>query len=111
MAFNPAPTQLLPNATNGTNTLVINTADHGDPSLPELTDAEAHVTTGDWRKIAYAFAEQLYDHFVSLDAADRPTMLNVIKQPTQIVNSNQQLTTYIIQFTTDTSAEVADEPA
>jgi hypothetical protein len=80
-------------------------------SVPELTDAEANVTTGDSRKIAFAICERFVEWYNSLDTDDRPTMLIFDKQAQQISGSNQQIQTFIFQFTSDTSSEVADEPA
>jgi hypothetical protein len=111
MPFTDTPTLMFPNVTNGTNTLIFNTATHASPSLPELTTAEADVATGDSRKIAYALMEQIYDWWVSTASADRPTMMTVSKSTQQISNSSQTRTTYAIQFTTDITAEVGDEPA
>lgn len=111
MPFNKAPTQLFPNATNGTNTLVLNTSNHASPSLAELTNAEAHITTGDLRKIAYALAEQAYVWHNALAPADRPVAMSVAKASRMILGTNQQRVTYTLQFTVNTSADVADEPA
>jgi hypothetical protein len=81
MAFSDTPTDWLPSwSENGTDiTLPI-------ASLPELTAAEADATTGDIRKIWYAFNEAIYTEYNSLAAGDRPgKMLMTKSQSTNTV--------------------------
>jgi hypothetical protein len=83
MSFAATPTLLFPGATNGTNTLSLTTATAaGAKSLPELTDAEAHVTTGDWRKIVFALMERLFLYYDSLALADKPTKVAITRTGT-----------------------------
>lgn len=48
-------------------------------SFPDLTASEADASTGDIRKVLYAFCSAMRDKFASLPAADRPTKMNILK--------------------------------
>jgi len=109
MAFSATPTSLLPNATNGTNQLIINTAGHASPTLAELSTAEANVSTGDLRKIAYALCERMSVWWNALATEDRPTRMTVQKSSQSISGTNRQYMQYVIQFDVDVSAEVTTE--
>lgn len=81
-------------------------------SLSELTAAEAHATTGDIRKVAFAMTKKLADVFEATAAADRPTQMVIGRY----ASSNQPGTevTHVIQFTfvnTVATQDVKDEPA
>ena len=67
-------------------------------ALQELTDAEAHMTTGDVRKIYFAIAEKMYQDYIRTDTADRPSQMtfsrsNSINETTGITSR-----TYTLQF-------------
>ena len=54
------PTVYLPNATNGTHTLVLNTAASiGTVTIPGLSDADANATTGNIEEILYRLMQQV----------------------------------------------------
>jgi hypothetical protein len=81
-------------------------------SVPEMTDAEAHVATGDLRRIAFALCERMNEYWLETEEPDRSVMMIVNKQTNQIPNSNQVQVGYFFQFTADWAGlEVADEPA
>jgi hypothetical protein len=110
MAFDKTPTTWLPNATNGTNQLVLNTADHASPTLTEMSTAEAHVTNGDIRKIAMAFCKEMYDSWVD-QAGNQPTKMQVFMSE-GYVGTDKLSRTYSFYFELDAppaSVEVADE--
>lgn len=48
-------------------------------SLPELTAGEADASTGDIRKILFAFCAAMEAKFASLPQADRPAKMTVVK--------------------------------
>lgn len=89
---------------NGTNmTLPI-------ASFPELTAAEADVTTGDIRKLLYAFIERCWVKWNSLATADKSTKMVLAKN--SFVDSTTGITTHTYTFTfqnVTTAQEVSDE--
>jgi len=111
MAFNPDPIEMFPNASNGTNTLILNTADHADPSLPEVSTAEAHVSDGDSRKVLYGLLAQAFDWYNGLATADRPAQLQIFRStgaPNDITGNITR--TFTVRFVLSTGdLEVADE--
>jgi len=74
MAFDPAPTTLLPNWSEDTTNITLPLA-----SLPELTAAEADAVTGDIRKVLWALCTEVYDNFAALAAADKPAKMSITK--------------------------------
>lgn len=72
MAFSALPTNVIASwSEDGTNvTFPI-------ASIPELTAAEADAATGDSRKIIYAMLERLYQWWLALAPADRPSRVTV----------------------------------
>jgi hypothetical protein len=108
MAFAKVPTAWLPNWTlTDTNTKISVPI----ASFAELTSAEADGTTGDIRKIVFAFMEALWLEWNSLATADRPTKWNMTKAAS--VNTSTGITTiqYVQTIYVQTTAQdVADEP-
>ena len=76
-----------------------------NPTLTEITAAEAHATTGDIRKILYGIVEGIYVKYQAVAAvpANLPNRLTVSK--TSSVNSTTGLITsnYFIQFVLEAS--------
>jgi hypothetical protein len=116
MAFNKAPSNWLAGyAANSTNsTITFNTADVSAPataSFPELTNAEANVTSGDFRKIFFSILDALFKKFSATPVADRPTKINLNRS--SVINADDTIThTYV--FTVNvagSSFEVANEPS
>jgi hypothetical protein len=107
MAFNPAPTTLLPNwSEDGTN-IAIPIA-----SFPELTAAEADALTGDVRKVVFALTKKLADAYVALAAADKPTQMVIGRNA--YANAEGSEMTHVMTFTfvnTIATQDVKDEPA
>ncbi|HEV7405161.1 MAG TPA: hypothetical protein VGO11_19615 [Chthoniobacteraceae bacterium] len=105
MAFNPAPSHWIPNEAVSGSDLVIPIA-----SFPELTSGEAHATTGDIRKLAYAITKKLYDAQQAESAADRPAKMQITKG--QSLSADGTTMTVTHQFTyvlAISSADVAAE--
>lgn len=81
-------------------------------SLPELTGTEANPTTGDIRKIMFAFETAIYDAYQAIPSVDRPSRwLNSRSQSfssdglTITRNFNHQITTGV------SGEEVVAEPS
>jgi hypothetical protein len=93
------------------NAITMNTNDAGsNKTLTELTDAEAHATTGDIRKVIFALMEKLYAAYNVTVAADRPTKLSIQKSVS--VNTTTGVVTNVyttIIYTGVVTQEVADE--
>lgn len=79
MALDLKPSTWFPACSLAANTFGLNTKDHANPSLAELTDAEANPTSGDARKIVYALLERAFQVYNSLPEADRPARMKVVK--------------------------------
>jgi hypothetical protein len=112
MAFDPKPsTWLGPGYTVATGEITLNTADNvGDVCVPELTDVEAHPTTGDIRRVNFALCELMRASWDATAIEDRPTRMQITRSVTQGFGGGGTLSyNYNISFTTDVSAEVADE--
>jgi len=94
------------------NAISLTTADKdGDKALPEVTDAEAHATTGDIRKVLFGLMEAIFNAWNGTAAADRPTRMTVQKSAFTDVNTGLVEKTYTMRFTTEAEAyEVVDEP-
>jgi hypothetical protein len=79
-------------------------------SVPELTAAEADVTTGDIRKIMYAILERCWVKWNSLAIADRSTKMVLTKSSS--VEAATGIITTVFTYTfknTITAQDVADE--
>lgn len=80
-------------------------------SLPELTETEANPSTGDIRKIIFAFEFAIYDAWTAIASADRPTTW-VSGLTSSISGSGSITRNFVHQIRTGISGEeVADEPA
>ena len=77
MAFNPAPNNWIPNWDETTGTISVPVA-----TFPQLTNAEAHETTGDIRKVLFAINEQLALRWTAIAQADRPAKMTITKTQT-----------------------------
>lgn len=107
MAYDDVPTKYIPNYSSDGTDMTLPIA-----SFTELTSAEAHTTTGDIRKIIYAYCVQLYTLVQSLPAADRPTKWLLTKQSSTNDSTGVVTVTYTHQFlTTVGTQEVDDEPS
>ena len=78
--------------------------------LQEVTDAEAHATTGDWRKVAFGICEAMYQKQINTPSADRPTKVSFTRS-----SSTNEITGVVTKFygfsfsTATLGFEVADE--
>jgi hypothetical protein len=71
MAFNKAPTTLLPSySSDGTNMTIPIAA------IPGLTSAEAHTTTGDWRAILFRLLSHAENYHYGLAAGDKSNIVS-----------------------------------
>ena len=104
MAFDPKPSSFLTDWSEDGTDITVPIA-----SFSELTAAEADATTGDWRKIVFAFLEHLYSYYTSLPSGDQPTKL-AITRTTTVTSEDVMTRTYTIRITSDIlSKEVSDE--
>lgn len=105
MAFNKAPSAWLANwSEDGTNITV------PIATFTELTAAEADATTGDIRKILWAFLMEVYQSWADTATADRPDKMSVTRSSSLSADGKQMTTTFSCRFVTDILAqEVADE--
>ena len=105
MAFNKAPANWIPNWSSNGTSITIPIA-----SFPELSAAEADVTTGDIRKIVFAIMEELYGKYNSTDNADKPAMMSLSKSASVNTSTGVTTNTYSVTIKTSTTAqEVVDE--
>lgn len=113
MAFDPAPsTWLGAGYSLGTNQAKFTTADGGTPAATELTDAEAHATTGDVRKVFYALCAMMYSAWLAITSANRPTQMTLQRQTVTNDTTGETTVVFSFSFVTEVSAqEVADEPS
>lgn len=65
--------------------------------LNELSSADAHPATGDWRKIIAGTLEGVYQKWTNLATTDRPTRLNMTKA--MGMSGNYATLTYTTRFT------------
>jgi hypothetical protein len=78
--------------------------------LQEVTDAEAHATTGDWRKVAFGICEAMYQKQINTPTADRPTKVSFTRSSS--TNETTGVVTKFYGFSFSTAPlgfEVADE--
>jgi hypothetical protein len=77
---------------------------------PSVTDAEAHATTGDYRRILFGLLQDMYTRFNAIATADRPGKMTFLRSTSVNDISQQGTVTFTIRFTTgDVATEVADE--
>ena len=83
-------------------------------SIPETNASECDGASGDIRKVMLAVLEELYQHQLSLAAADKPVNM-VISRSTSVNDTTSVITrTYAFTFLTEAAVggiEVSDEPA
>lgn len=97
--------------TASSNAIHLTTNDAGGTkALTLLTDAEAHASTGDVRKVNLAICEKLYQDYNGKAAADRPAKM-IFARSDQVNSQTGVVTrTYSFQFKLSAPAvEVADE--
>jgi hypothetical protein len=110
MAFLPAPNLLFPNATNGTNTLILNTSDHASPSVPQMSTTEADVSSGDSRKVVFALLDRMYQWYQGLASADKPGKISITRSSFVDETTGNIVRTYVVQTTLAfTGIEVVNE--
>ena len=105
MAFDGTPTTWIASYAADATNMTIPIA-----SLPELTDAEAHATTGDIREIAWAITEKLFQEFNGRVLDDRPVRMGITKSAS--INSTTGVLINSIVFTFQTaigSQNIIDE--
>lgn len=81
----------------------------GTKLLTKLTDTEANATTGDTRKVLFALLDALYQKWVAMAVADRPTKVSVGRF---VLDMGGDLRRMTYSFTFDvsiTGEEVVDE--
>ena len=99
MAFSQVPTDWIASySSDGTN-LTIPRA-----SLPELSSAEAHTSTGDIRDIVFSFVERIYQVYITSAAADRPAKMALIRSTQTNETTGKVTGQYTINFTMDEAA-------
>ncbi len=103
MAFNPAPTAWIPSYTSDGTNLTIPRA-----SLPGLTTAEAHTSTGDIRSIALSLIDRLFQVYNASATADRPARMTLRRSTTESGGTVRRA--YTVEFQLDSAvADVAAE--
>ena len=104
------PAQVLGTTDYSAGTGTIEFATGASTILPELTDAETNATTGDFRRLMYGLLEGLYQKYVDIPDADKPTKLILARSTSENSVTQEFSRTYSIQFQLDaTGFEVADE--
>jgi hypothetical protein len=114
MAFDPKPSTWLGagfSVDTDNHCIKLNTNDAAtNKLLTELTDAEAHATSGDIRKVIFALLEMLSTIWLAIDEANRPTRVLLYKSS----QSEDALLTHTytgVVVNNISAQEVADEPA
>ena len=106
MAFDKKPSTWIASwAEDGTNITV------PIASFPELTADEADGTTGDIRKVCFAWCKKLIAKWLATATADRPAKM-VISQSSSAPDAVTGIITQSFQFTfyiAPTAVEVVDE--
>jgi hypothetical protein len=87
-------------AANSKKYLLIEIAAGAD--LPNLSAAEAHITTGDWRKVCYELVNLLWSDFDAMATADEPGKVTASRGSLVGTGSTADRT-YSFKFTLDTS--------
>lgn len=100
MAFNPLPTAWLENWSSDGTEISVPIA-----TFPQLTSAEASTTTGDIRKILFAFCEKIAASWNNTPSVDRPAKWTVTSAATVDTATGQITRTYTLRFVTAPSGE------
>lgn len=113
MAFDPSPAALLGSGYGLAShkvTLETNDAANTHKTLAGLTDAEADPTTGDSRKVAFEIMEALYQAWLAVPTADRPTKMSVARSSSVNEETGVISRYYTFRFDVEpTGVEVSDE--
>jgi len=65
-------------ASSGSHNITFQTSDAAsNKTLPQLTDAKAHATTGDARDILFAIVHAFYEKWIALGAAGQTTNMRL----------------------------------
>jgi len=72
-------------------------------SVPELTAAEADGTTGNISKVMFALMEKIYQEYIALPTADRPTKMVVTRSTSTNDLTGVITRTYAVAFYTAVS--------
>lgn len=106
MAYDDVPSGLFgDNYAFSTPNITISNVDN-----PSVTDAEAHATTGDSRRILFGLLQDMYARFNAIGAADRPAKMQFLRSTSVNDVTQQGSVTFTIRFVTgDVVTEVADE--
>ena len=75
MAFDKTPTAWIPSYTFATPNMTLSRT----AAFTDITDVEAHATTGDIRQIYYGFCQQMYNAYNAKAAADKPVRMTLNK--------------------------------
>jgi len=112
----PTPTTLTLSLTNNGNAVVSTNTGTGTHTikvlgiLQEVTNVEAHATTGDWRKITYGIMEMLYQRWLNTDTANRSAQMSISRSSTTNDVTGAVTRSYTVRVTTIPSGmEVIDE--
>lgn len=104
-------------ATKAGDTLDLTTAGAGSNTvqakgpLIEVTDVEAHASTGDWRKVLYGIMEMIYQKSLNTPIADRPSRMQVFRSSSTNETTGHTTRNYTFQFVTEAAGvEVVPEP-
>lgn len=106
MAFNKAPNNWITDWSEDATNITVPIA-----SFPELTAAEADGTTGDIRKVCFAWCKKLHAKWLATAVADRPAKM-IISQASSAPNESTGIVTQSFTFTfyvASTAVEVVDE--
>lgn len=111
----PAATTLTLSLTKGGTAIVSTDAGTGTHTikalgmLQEVTDAEAHATTGDFRKVVFGLVESMYQKHINTPAADRSTKCGITRSSSTNETTGIVTRYYQIAIQLDPVVEVTPE--
>lgn len=103
----PSTTTLTLSATSGGAVIDITSTGTGTHTikvpgfLQQLTDAEANLTTGDYREVVAALYEAIYQRFLILGSSNQPTRLQMTRNQYEDTVTHRTVFSYTATIYTD----------
>jgi hypothetical protein len=105
MAFNPAPSAMIPSISLVGDDVTFDITD----LTKELTQAEANPTTGDLREIVFSFLDHAWNYLNQLPTEDKPAKLIISKSASLQANGEYQLSYNVSVRTVVSDEDIASE--
>ena len=105
MAFNKAPTAVVPSWSIAGNVVSFDITDLSNA----LTAAHANPTTGDSREVIFSLLDHFYNYYKNLPTADKPAQMTISKSGSLQADETYQLSLSMAVKTSVSEYNIVDE--